>query len=117
MADVTLRSAVGATAIRTIPAARATGAVTVWIQPRHFGLRVSSSAMRAAASSTAVGSAFEGYGAPDPPSGALLFMSSRITYGSVSYSPVMRVFGDADGPSRRVSGRSRARGCRLRAVA
>ena len=52
MADVILRSGVGATATRTIPAARANGAVTVWIHPRHLGLIVSSSAMRAAASST-----------------------------------------------------------------
>src|SRR3954453_22607849 len=99
MADVILRSAVGATATRTIPAARAKGAVTVWIQPRHLGLMVSSSAMRAAASSTALGSAFDGSGPPDAPSGALLFMSSRITYGSVSYSPVVALGVDAGGPA------------------
>jgi hypothetical protein len=38
-----------------MPAARASGAVTVWIQPRHFGLIISSSASLAAASSTALG--------------------------------------------------------------
>ena len=52
---------------RTMPAARASGAATVWIQPRHLGLIIRSSASRTAASST--GLALSAPGAR-PPSGS-----------------------------------------------
>ena len=67
--DLAVRS--GCQNDQDVPAARASGAVTVWIQPRHLGLIISSSAMRTAAPSTALGC---GPGAPALPSGALLFM-------------------------------------------
>ena len=74
----------------TMPAARASGAVTVWIQPRHLGLIVSSSAMRTAASSTGLGPVLRG---ARPARRGVALHASRITYGPVSYFRVtsMRV--------------------------